>query len=375
MLARAITRAPPVPSTWTEPPPTPTAEPAADAAMPAAFAPRHLAARLGQLAVLGAVVVLLVGALPGLGEVRERFAGIGPGWIAVSALLQLGSVAAFVVAFRGVFCRRMPWRFAGQVALSEQAANVLVPAGGAGGLALGAWALRRGGMSTGHIARRSVAFWLVTSSTNFLTVAAVGTLVALGLLGGGVAPALAAVPAALAVAAIAAVLALPRLLARAAAGGAEHEGRGRRVLRAGAGSVTEGVRDTVALLRDGRPSVVGGAWGYMALDVAALWAAFQATGAAPAVGAFLLAYLLGQLGGLIPLPGGIGGTDGGLVAALVLFGSPLAAAAAAVLLYRAFQLGLPALLGAGAFATLRRTLAADERPAARCEPLAEPLPA
>jgi len=362
-----------VSTTWTEPPAP--VEPADAQAMPAAFAPRHLAARLGQLALLAAVLVLLVGALPGLDDVRARLADVGVGWIALTALLELGSVVAFVVAFRGVFCRRMPWRFAGRVALAEQAANVLVPAGGAGGLALGAWALRRGGMSTGHIARRSVAFWLITSSTNFLTVAAVGALLTLGLLGGGVAVALAAVPAALALATIALVLALPRLLARTAAAERAGEGRVRRVARAGAGSVADGVRDTVALLRDGRPSVVGGAWSYMVFDIAALWAAFEATGGAPAVGGFLLAYLLGQLGGLLPLPGGVGGTDGGLVAALVVYGTPLGAAAAAVLLYRAFQLGLPALLGTAAFAGLRRALAAEDRPAARCEPLAEPLPA
>ena len=59
----------------------------------------------------------------------------------------------------------------------------------------------------------------------------------------------------------------------------------------------------------------------------------------------LLAYVVGQLGDLIPLPGGVGGADGGLIAALVLYGTPLSSAAAAVLAYRAFQLGLPALLG------------------------------
>lgn len=35
-----------------------------------------------------------------------------------------------------------------------------------------------------------------------------------------------------------------------------------------------------------------------------------------------------------------------MIAALVLYGTPLAPAVAAVLAYRAFQLGLPALLGA-----------------------------
>jgi uncharacterized membrane protein YbhN (UPF0104 family) len=79
--------------------------------------------------------------------------------------------------------------------------------------------------------------------------------------------------------------------------------------------------------------------------VAALAATFAAIGAVPPVGVLLLAYVVGQLGNLIPLPGGVGGADGGLIAALVLYGTPLSGAAAAVLAYRAFQLGLPALLG------------------------------
>jgi uncharacterized membrane protein YbhN (UPF0104 family) len=102
----------------------------------------------------------------------------------------------------------------------------------------------------------------------------------------------------------------------------------------------------------------------MAFDVLALAAAFHAFGHAPATGDFVMAYVLGQLGGLVPLPGGVGGTDGGLVAALTLYGTPLATATAAVLAYRAFQLGLPALAGTVAFARLRRTLARadDEAP-------------
>jgi uncharacterized membrane protein YbhN (UPF0104 family) len=79
----------------------------------------------------------------------------------------------------------------------------------------------------------------------------------------------------------------------------------------------------------------------------------------------VLAYAIGQLGGLVPLPGGIGGTDGGLIAAFALLGTPIAIAAAAVLGYRAFQLGVPALLGVAAFAQLRRSLGREaEVPAA-----------
>jgi hypothetical protein len=58
----------------------------------------------------------------------------------------------------------------------------------------------------------------------------------------------------------------------------------------------------------------------------------------------------------------------------VLVGAPLSQAAAGVLAYRAFQLGIPALLGSIAFVQLRRTLRRSAAPAMLCAPLAEPLP-
>jgi uncharacterized membrane protein YbhN (UPF0104 family) len=343
----------------------------ASAELPAELDTRHLLRRVAQVAAVAAVVALAIAALPGLGDVRERFADARPGWVAVAALLELGSVVSYVVAFRGVFCRRLPWGFSADIALAEQAANVLLPAGGAGGLALGAWALRRGGMPVAHIARRSVAFFVLTSSVNFFLAVIAGVGLALGVLPGDAPLALALVPAALAAATIAGVLLLPRLLPD------EPVARGGRVRRFLVGSlraVADGVRDAVALVRARDPLVILGSIGYLAFDAAALAASFAAFGGGPPLGVFLLAYVLGQLGGLIPVPGGLGGTDGGLVGAFVLFGTPLSTATAAVLAYRLFQLGLPALLGTAAFVRLQRTLARAEAPAAMCAPLAEPLP-
>jgi hypothetical protein len=207
-----------------------------------------------------------------------------------------------------------------------------------------------------------------------------GVGLATGVLPGTGSLALAAVPAGLAVIVIATVLLLPRVLPEKPADGeaAATEGSGRlarlrlRLAHTGA-TVAEGVGDAGALLRSGRPSVIGGAAGYLICDMAALIAAFHALGHAPAAGDFLMAYVIGQLGGLVPLPGGVGGTDGGLVAALALYGTPLASATAAVLAYRAFQLGLPALAGTIAFGRLRQTLQRDSRAAAACEPMAGPV--
>jgi uncharacterized membrane protein YbhN (UPF0104 family) len=105
-----------------------------------------------------------------------------------------------------------------------------------------------------------------------------------------------------------------------------------------------------------------------------LIAAFAAVGGGLPLAPLIFAYVIGQLGGLIPLPAGVGGTDGGLIGAMVLYGSSLSQAAAAVLAYRLFQLGVPAILGAIAFIRLRHTLSQSSSPAAACAPLAEPLP-
>jgi uncharacterized membrane protein YbhN (UPF0104 family) len=49
---------------------------------------------------------------------------------------------------------------------------------------------------------------------------------------------------------------------------------------------------------------------------------------------------------------------------LVVYGAPAAPATAAVLAYRVFQLGLPAILGVLAFRQIRRRLADAEQTAA-----------
>ena len=60
----------------------------------------------------------------------------------------------------------MSWGTSYKIAMAELGADSLLPVGGAGGLALGAWALRRGGMPADEIAHKSVAFFLLTSAPN-----------------------------------------------------------------------------------------------------------------------------------------------------------------------------------------------------------------
>ena len=76
--------------------------------------------------------------------------------------------------------------------------------------------------------------------------------------------------------------------------------------------LTTGVREAGRVVRRRDWRVIAGSTGYWAFDNAVLWATLHAFGASPAITLVLMAYLIGQLGGLLLIPGGIGGIDGGL---------------------------------------------------------------
>jgi uncharacterized protein (TIRG00374 family) len=321
-----------------------------------------------RLLVIGGVVVgvvLVVTLAPGLASLRSRLAGADPAWLAVGVGLKYLSMLGYVAVFRSVFCRRMSWRVSYQIGMSELAANAVVPTGGAGGLALGVWALRRSGVPGDYIARRSVAFFLLTSVPNVVALILVGVALAVHVVPGHAGIGLELGPAVVAAAAIALTIALGRL-ARRLRHRAErtHGSAAKRVLALGA--LGDGVNEAVALLREHNAVLMLGLVSYLAFDVMVLWATFEAVGGAPALSIIWIAYLIGELGGLIPIPGGIGGVDLGLVGTLALYGVPLAPATAAVLAYRAIVLWVPAVVGVPAFIMLRRTLRGEATEIAGC---------
>ena len=80
-----------------------------------------------------------------------------------------------------------------------------------------------------------------------------------------------------------------------------------------------------------------------------LYAAFRAFGQLPPLAVLIQAYFVGLLGNLLPLPGGIGGVDGGMIGALVAFGVSGSLALIAVLTYRFFAFWLPTIPGVIAY--------------------------
>jgi len=299
---------------------------------------------VGVLAVAGLVLIFA----PGLGQVRDDLSRADPGWVALAVALEAMSCVCYVLMFRPIFCPRMPWRTSWEIGLAELGAGSIVPASGAGGLALGAWILSRGGMPAERIANRSVAFFLIKSSVNFVAVAVLGTILALGLVG----PELSLV--------LAAVLVVPRFGVGEPA--AADAGKTRKAVAAVRKALVGGTAEAVQLVRSRNGLVIVGSIGYWLFDNAVLWATFHAVGTTPPIMVILMGYLIGQLGGLLPLPGGIGGIDGGLIGTLIVYGAPAAATAAAVLIYRVILFWLPLIAGGIAFISVRRGLNNPDRP-------------
>ena len=172
--------------------------------------------------------------------------------------------------FGPIFCERMALRTSVEIGLAELGVGSLIPAGGLGGLALGVWALRRGGMPTDQVATRSVAFFLIKCAANFAAVAVVGVVHVAGrrhavALAGAHHPARGARAGGHG----RRRARLPMFLARASGDG--------RVARA-ARTLGRGVSEALRLLRTGNPAIVLGSLGYWAFDNLVLWACFRAFG-------------------------------------------------------------------------------------------------
>ena len=313
---------------------------------------RRLGRRVAQVTALFVAIALLAWLAPGLDSIRSRLEDADPGWLVLGVALEAASCASYVAMFGPVFCERMALRTSAEIGLAELGVGSLVPAGGLGGLALGVWALRRAGMPTDQVATRSVGFFLIKCAANFAAVAVVGLVMWLGV-GPPQSPALTILPAGLALAVMGGVASLPVVLERASGDG--------RVARA-ARTLGRGVSEALRLLRSGHPAILLGSLGYWAFDNMVLWACFRGFGVHVALTVVLMGYLIGQLGGLLPIPGGLGGVEGGLVGTLVVYGVSLRDAVPAVLAYRVIQFWIPLLLSLPAFVSLQRGLNRPERP-------------
>jgi putative heme transporter len=305
--------------------------------------------------------------LPQLGGVRHTWDRLNDGnswWIAVAVVAQVAAMASYVAIFQGVHVppgSPITFRQSYLITMAGLAATRLFAAGGAGGVAVTAWALRRSGMRRREVAERMIAFLVLLYGAYMVALIVCGVGLYTGLFPGPHPFAITIGPAIVAGIAILAVLAvafvptdLERRLGRST-GRERAPLRWLRALATGSASASGGVRYAGHKLRHPDWAMLGAVawWG---LNIAVLYAAFRAFGQAPPIAVLVQAFFVGMLANLLPLPGGIGGVDGGMIGAFVAFGVSGSLALIAVLVYRLLSFWLPSIPGAIAYFQLRRTV-------------------
>jgi uncharacterized protein (TIRG00374 family) len=322
-----------------------------------------------------AIVLVLVGAiyflLPkvvGLDDAIGKLDEGDPLWIAIAFAFSLGIPIAYIALFRGVVGEsiiHLEWKEAYEISMASFAASRLFAGGGAGGIVLTYWALRKAGMEPRQTARRMVAFLVLLYTVYLVCLVVFGVLLRTGVLPGAAPPGLTIVPAAIAgvlIAVIGLLALIPADMERRFVGWSE----GHRFSVIAGHLVTvpdtlaHGTRTALEFIRQPRKGALAliGSIGFWAANIGALWASFKAFDVHVAFGVVVQGYFVGMVANLIPgAPGGVGTVDAGMIGAFVLFGLPGAAVFAAVLVYRLFAFWLPVIPGFIAFLQLRRTVA------------------
>ena len=324
-----------------------------------------------QLLLGGLLILLFVGGLyflvpklAGLNRTWGQLERGDPAMLGLAAVMEILSIAGYAALFRTVFGRgepRIDWRASIEIPLAGIAAIRLLAAAGAGGVALTAWALRNAGMSPPVIACRMVASYIVQYAVYLGAVIFCGFGLALGVLHGPAPLALTVLPAVLSVVLAVLIVSMalvPHDFQRRLERVGDRAGRVGRVatrLASVPATLGDGVRTALALIRSRRAGLLG-AVAYWGFDIAVLGLSFHAFGTGVPVAVLVLGYFLGTLGSLLPLPGGIGGVEGGMIGAFVAFGMPGSRALVGVLAYRAISFWLPTLPGIAGYLTLRSTI-------------------
>jgi uncharacterized protein (TIRG00374 family) len=322
---------------------------------------------LASVVFIVSTVAFLYFVLPKLLGLQETWNRIQHGnlwWFGLALVLEALSFGGYVALFRAVFVRgesRINWSESYQITMAGVAATRLLAAAGAGGIALTVWAVRRSGMGARVVACRMIAFLVLLYGVYMVTLVVGGLGLYLGLFPGFAPFAATVVPAifgGIVIVVFLSIALLPRDFERLVERWTSDEswlGRAARRVAAAPATMATGVRTAVDIVRSRNPYALGAVawWGF---DIAVLWACFHAFGKPPPQAVIVMAYFIGMLGNTLPLPGGIGGVDGGMIGAFTAFGVNVELAVVAVLSYRAFSFWLPTLPGGVAYFQLRRTV-------------------
>lgn len=311
------------------------------------------------LLVAAALAVLIRVAHPQ--ELWARIEAADGWWLLAGVGFEVLSFVGYIALMRGMFVRDVPrlnWGASIDITLAGVVATRLFATAGAGGIALTSWALHAAGMAVRETARAVAGFLVLLYASYFGTLVVVSLLLLSGI-AAGAHPALAGfgfvVGAVVIVLALAALL-VPDDLERRAQRMARGHGRlaklGSRLTTVPA-VVGEAVALAITRVRE-QPALLGWSLLWWIGDVAVLVVTFAAFGDVPPLGVIVFAYFLGHVGNALPIPGGVGGTEGGMIGVFAACGVELSLAVVATLTYQAISVWLPVLPGVAGFLSLRR---------------------
>jgi uncharacterized membrane protein YbhN (UPF0104 family) len=279
---------------------------------------------------VGSVGVLLWVAPPA--QVIDAIGDMSPVWLLAAVGLEIGSCLSYVVVFRRFF-PEPPRRVSRRVAWIAMGAGAVLPGGNFSSAATTGWLLRHHDIGTRRLIERCGALLCFLTLFGFFLNGIAGALLLVGIGHGPHDLEHAGIPI------------LVSFFVIGCAGAAMIVGR-RRHARSPAA-----VHSVAASLHGAWESVLNPHWrmlgaaGFLGLDMTALWAACRATGHPLGGLALAVAYFVGYLATMIPVPAGLGVLDSGLAGALVLYGFSPAASVGAVLVYHAISVWVPGLGG------------------------------
>jgi uncharacterized protein (TIRG00374 family) len=337
-----------------------------DSDEPSFFDAKRLLQTFVVVLLLVVGIYVLLPNIVGLEDSIERLGQANAVWITVALVFGVLMFLSYVAQFRGVVGERvhLNWQESYEITMAGLAATRLFSAGGAGGIVLTYWALRKAGMSRRESACRMTAFLVLLYSVYLLALVVVGILLRTELISGSNPVGLTVVPAAIAGGIIVLFLAialLPQDFERRIedfARGYRHARWARRLATVPATMAT-GTRTAISFVR--APSrgwlAVAGAIGFWAANIGILWASFHAYGVEVPLGVVIQGFFIGMVANLFPFaPGGVGAVDAGMIGSFVLFGLPGSEVFTAVLTYRLIAFWLPIPPGIVAFFQLRQTV-------------------
>ncbi len=328
------------------------------------FTPRRVVQTVLVVLALLIGIYFLFPKLVGLGDALSKLGDADGLWIGIAIAFNVVAIATYVALFKAVVggdALRLTWAETYEINMAGVAATLLFSAGGAGGIALTYWALRKAGMRRRDVARRMVAFLALHYVFYPLALIVFGVLLRTGVLPGNHSVELTVIPAAVAGLVLvggALVALIPADLGRRAARHARGE-RGQAIAASIAkvpATVAEGLRFTAGLFTNpsrGGLAVIGAA-GFWAANIGILWASFHAFGVEVPLAVVVQGFFLGMVANLFPLaPAGVGAVDAGMIGAFVLFGIPEETVFPAILIYRLVAFWMPIPPGIVAFFQLR----------------------